>query len=105
VERVQKEHPRGQLSEAELKRVALRVISRGIDVEDLTFGEILFIEAEAHKRERISWACSAQSKEILPKETTRPTKETMKNYRENMNQKLKAAGYVPKKPKPPPREN
>jgi hypothetical protein len=29
----------------------------------------------------------------------------MKNYRENMNQKLKAAGYVPKKPKPPPREN
>lgn len=46
--------------------VVYRVESRGIRVEHRTLGEIMYIEHLAHEREQIAWACSAQSKELLP---------------------------------------
>ena len=54
-------------TEDELRGIALSVISRGIDINDLTFGEIIYIERAAHERDRIQWACSAQNKDLLPK--------------------------------------
>ena len=52
---------------ANIVEVVYRVESRGIRVDDQTLGEIMYIEHIAHERDQINWACSAQSKELLPK--------------------------------------
>jgi hypothetical protein len=33
----------------------------------MTLGEILYAENEAHERDQINWACSAQNDKLLPK--------------------------------------
>ncbi|WP_230687855.1 hypothetical protein, partial [Streptococcus pneumoniae] len=48
------------------------VRGRGINVDTLTLGEILYIETEAFNRDRIYWACAAQDSSLLPKTTPPP---------------------------------
>jgi len=36
----------------------------------MTLGEIIYMENEAHERDQINWACSAQNNELLPKPRT-----------------------------------
>lgn len=33
----------------------------------MSLGEIIFMEGEAHERDQIQWACSAQNDKMLPK--------------------------------------
>ena len=54
-------------SRDDVECIILRVRGRGIDVDTLTIGDILYIEQEAFHRDRIYWACSAQDSSLLPK--------------------------------------
>ena len=53
-----------------LNELVIRVLSRGIDINHLTVGEIIEIETMATNRDKTSWACSAQNAELLPKVDT-----------------------------------
>ena len=61
-------------SRDDIECVILRVRGRGIDVDSLTLGEILYIEQEAFNRDRTYWACSAQNAALLPPQPPSPGK-------------------------------
>ena len=54
-----------------LIRIAFSLKSRGIDIDDLTLGEILYLEEKASEREQIDRACAAQSPEMMPKNSNK----------------------------------
>jgi len=51
----------------DLNELVIRCLSRGINVDQLTIGEILDIETTATNRDKTNWACSAQNPDMLPK--------------------------------------
>ena len=55
------------LEERDIRRIGLRVASRGINVDHLTFGELIYMEAEASDRDQVLLACAAQNPKMLPK--------------------------------------
>ena len=59
-------------SRDDVECIILRVRGRGINVDTLTLGEILYIETEAFNRDRVYWACAAQDSSLLPKTTPPP---------------------------------
>ena len=67
MDRVQERTQKSPPNDGTIRAVILNVISRGVDVDELTLGEIIYVEKLAHERDQINWACSAQSKELLPK--------------------------------------
>lgn len=46
--------------------IILRAISRGIDINQLSLGELIHVEQEATDRDRTLYACAAQNPELLP---------------------------------------
>ena len=73
VERVQEGPKRCQPDQ--VRTLALNLISRGIDVDKLTVGEIIYLCKTTQERDQILWACSAQSSELLPKPKRKIHKE------------------------------
>jgi hypothetical protein len=51
----------------DLNELVIRILSRGIDINELTIGEIIDIETTATNRDKTNWACSAQNPDMLPK--------------------------------------
>lgn len=64
--------------ERRLVAIALKVVSRGIDITRLSMGEIVYLEEQAHYRDQIMWACSAQSPDMLPSQKKGPTTSSNK---------------------------
>jgi len=70
VEPVQEGPKKSGINSRDIQCIALRLQSRGVEINDLTLGEIIFMENTAHERDQINWACSAQNSELLPKPKT-----------------------------------
>ncbi len=72
---VEKSQTRNETVESRLSHIieiVYRVESRGIRVDNKSLGELMYIEKIAHERDQINWACSAQSKELLPESIRKP---------------------------------
>ena len=72
---VQEGNQEGFFGEAEYRTIGLRLRSRGVAVDDLTFGEIAYMEREAGYRDQIQYACSAQNPDLLPKKKSSTPKQ------------------------------
>ncbi len=70
METVQEGSKESKLNDGDIRCVALNLQARGVNIDDLTLGEIIYMENKAHERDQINWACSAQNSELLPKKTT-----------------------------------
>lgn len=55
------------ITERDIRCLALKLQTRGVNIDSLTLGEIIYMESKAHERDQIAWACSAQNSELLPK--------------------------------------
>lgn len=67
MEPVQEGPKESRISERDLRCLALRLQGRGVDIDNLTLGEIIFMENTAFERDQTNWACSAQNEKLLPK--------------------------------------
>lgn len=70
MEPVQERPKESRLDDGDIRCIALNLQARGVAIDDLTLGEIIYMENKAHERDQINWACSAQNSELLPKKTT-----------------------------------
>lgn len=75
MEPIQERPKEGRLNERDLRCLVLKLQSRGVDIDKLTLGEIIYMENKAHERDQINWACSAQNSALLPKTPVKNNKK------------------------------